>query len=117
MRDMDRLLRPTSDTSDVRLRSFALSFLGLLCAMAIGFVSEIRPLRPDSPDYGYDESLGTETSSLSSANLPANGSDGSRATVGGRSKDSLDRLEVGLVALRAANRQLHVERIGGDRAE
>jgi hypothetical protein len=98
---MDRLFRPTSDTSEIRLWPFALGVLGSLCAMAIGFVSEVRPLRPDSPEYGYDDSLGTETSSLSSTNLLSNCSNGSRATVGA-SKDGLDKLGVGVIAARAA---------------
>ena len=29
----------------------------LLCATVIGLVSEIRPLKSDSPYYGYDEAL------------------------------------------------------------
>jgi hypothetical protein len=90
-----------SNQSDVYVRSFALAFVGLLCAMAVGFVSEIRPLGPDSPEYGYDKSLGTETSSASSTNLLSNCSDGSPATVGA-SKDGLDGLGVGVIAARAA---------------
>ena len=101
MRDMDRLFRPTSDTSEIRLRPFALGVLGLLCAMAVGFVSEIRPLRPDSAEYGYDESLGTETPSPSSTNLLSNCPYGSPTTVG-VSKDGLDRLGAGVIAARAA---------------
>ncbi len=66
---------PSSDRSEVRIRSFVLAFVGMLCATFIGFVSEIRPLDPSSPDHGYDEALGTQTSSLSSANFPRNGSD------------------------------------------
>ncbi|MBV8670581.1 MAG: hypothetical protein JO098_02355 [Candidatus Eremiobacteraeota bacterium] len=90
-----------SNRWDVRVRSFALAFVGLLCAMVIGFVSEIRPLRPDSPDYGYDEALGTETSSLSSANLLSNCSDDGLATAA-RSEDGLDKLGAGAIAAHAA---------------
>jgi hypothetical protein len=68
--------------SDVRFRSFALAFVGMLCATVIRFVSEIRPLKPDSPDYGYDEALGTETSSVSNANFLSKCSDDSLATTG-----------------------------------
>ena len=35
--------------SDVGVRSFALAFVGMLCAAVIGFVSEIRPLKAHSP--------------------------------------------------------------------
>jgi hypothetical protein len=87
---------------DVRVRSsFALAFVGLLCAMVVEFVSEIPPLRPDSPDYGYDEALGTETSFLSSANLLSNCSDDGLVTAAG-SKDGLDRLGVSAIAAHAA---------------
>ena len=58
--------------ADVRVKSFALAFVSMLCATVIGFVSEIRPLSSDSPDYGYDEALGTETCFLSRARLQSN---------------------------------------------
>jgi hypothetical protein len=56
-RSADLPLDAPSIESDVRVRSFALAFLGFLCAMFIGFVSEIRPLKLDSPEYGYDEAF------------------------------------------------------------
>jgi hypothetical protein len=90
-----------SNRWDVRVRSFALAFVGLLCAMVIGFVSEIHPLNPDSPDYGYDEALGTQTSSLSSATFVPNRSCDSAATTGA-SKDGLDRLGASAIAAHAA---------------
>jgi hypothetical protein len=98
--------------------SFALAFVVLLCATVIGFVSEIRPLNPDSPDYGYDEALGTETSSLSSATFVSSGSCDS-ASSAGASKDGLDGLGVSAIAARrrGANGQLHAKAIGGNRAE
>ena len=77
--------------SDVRVRWFALAFVSMLCATVIELVSEIRSLKPHSPDYGYDEALGTETSFLSSANFLSNCSDDSPATAGA-SKDGLDSL-------------------------
>jgi hypothetical protein len=43
MRDLDRISRTTSDTSENRVGSFALGFFGLLCVMAVGFVSALRP--------------------------------------------------------------------------
>lgn len=86
---------------DARIKSFALAFVGLLCAMVIGFASEIRPLKPDSPDYGYDEALGIETSSPSSANPLSNCSSDSPATAGA-SEDGLDARGVSAIAARAA---------------
>ncbi len=84
---------PSSDRSEVRIRSFVLAFVGMLCATFIGFVSEIPPLDPNSPDHGYDEALATRTSSPSSANCDEGGAIftgakggpawlGARATVG-----------------------------------
>jgi hypothetical protein len=90
-----------SNQSDVYLRLFALALIGLLCATVIGFVSEIRPLKPDSPDYGYDEAFGTVTSSLPSANVMSNCSADSLA-MAGASKDGLDTLTAGAIAANAA---------------
>jgi hypothetical protein len=87
--------------SEVKVRSFALAFVGLLCATVIGFVSEIRPLKPDSADYGYDEALGTETSFLSSANLPSN-CPGGRPTTSRASNDGLDARGVSAIAAHGA---------------
>jgi hypothetical protein len=36
------------ESSNMRLRSFWLAFVGMLGATLIGFASEIRPLRPDT---------------------------------------------------------------------
>jgi hypothetical protein len=58
------------------VKLLALAFIGLLCATLIGFVSGIRPLKRDLPDFGYDESLGIESSSLSSVNFRLNCSNG-----------------------------------------
>jgi hypothetical protein len=98
---MDVAPDAASIRSDVWVRSFAFAFVGSLCATVIGFVSEIRPLKPDSPDYGYDEALGTETPSLSSANFMSNCSGDSPATAGA-SKDVLDGLGVSAIAAYAA---------------
>ena len=91
MRDLDRLFRATTDTSENRVGSFALGFFGLLCAMAVGFVSELRPLVSNSVDYGYDEQLEAQASSLSGAKLVSNCSDKGAAIVGAAAAtDSLD---------------------------
>ena len=87
--------------SGVRVRSFALALIGLLCATVISFVSEIRSLKQHSSNYGYDEVLGTESSSLSSANFLSNCSDDSRATARA-SKDGLDGLGVSAITAHAA---------------
>ena len=77
------------------------AFIGMLCATVISFLSEIRSLKQHSSDYGYDEALGTESSSLSSANFLSNCSDASRATARA-SKDGLDGLGVSAIAAHAA---------------
>jgi hypothetical protein len=92
-----------------------LAFVGMLCATLIGFVSEIRPLDQNSPDHGYDEALGTQTSSLSSANFPRNSPDDGAAIVRG-AKGGPDRrgvrATVGCVdAPSTAN--FHANTIGG----
>jgi hypothetical protein len=83
--------------SGVRVRAVALAFIGMLCATVISFVSEIRSLKQHSSNYGYDEALGTESSSLSGANFLSNCSNDSRATVRA-SKDGLDGLGVSAIA-------------------
>src|SRR5208282_5220010 len=75
MRGLDRLSRTTTDASENRVGSFALGFFGLLCAMAVGFVSELRPPTSSPVDYGYDEQLGAQAPSLSGAKLVSNCSD------------------------------------------
>jgi hypothetical protein len=87
--------------SSVRVRSFALAFMGMLCATVISFVSEIRSLKHHSSNYGYDEALGTESSSLSRANFLSHCSDDSRAAARA-SKDGLDGLGVSAIAADAA---------------
>ena len=87
--------------SGVRVRSFALALIGLLCATVISFVSEIRSLKQHSSNYGYDEAFGTESSSVPSANFLSNCSDDSRATARA-SKDGLDGLGVSAITAHAA---------------
>ena len=100
MRDLDRLSRTRSDTSENRVGSFALGFFGLLCAMAVGFVSALRPPVSNSVDYGYDERLGAQTPSPSGAKLASNCSDKGAAIVGAAAMDSLDELRAGATAAR-----------------
>ena len=101
MSEMEGLPRTKTDTSEIRLGSFVLAFVGMLCATVIGFVSEIRPLSPDSPDYGYEEAPATEISSLSSATLLSNCSDDRLATAR-TFKDRSDSLGVSAIASPAA---------------
>jgi len=101
-RPTDVSLDAPSNRSEVRVRLFAFAFVALLCAMVVGFASEIRPLRLDSPDHGYDEALGTQTSSQSNANFLSNCSDAAPATAARRSNDGLDKLGVGAIAAHAA---------------
>ena len=83
------------------MKSFALPFVSMLCATVIGLVSEIRPLNSDSPDYGYDEALGTETSFLSRARLQSNCSGASQGTAEASNGGS-DRLRISAMAAHAA---------------
>ena len=87
--------------ADARVKPFALAFVSMLCATVIGFVSEIRPLKSDSPDYGYDETLGTETSFLSRARLQSNCS-GARQGTAEASNGGSDRLGISAMAAHAA---------------
>jgi hypothetical protein len=114
MRDLDRLSHTTS------AGSFALGFFGLLCAMAVGFVSELRPPVSNSVDYGYDEQLGTQTPSPSGANLVSNCSDKGAAIVGSAAMDSLDELRAGAIVARGgppSTAKLQTEAIGGHHVE
>ena len=83
------------------MKSFALAFVSMLCATVIGVVSEIRPLKSDLPDYGYDEALGTETSFLSRAMLQSNCSGESQGTAEASNGGS-DRLRISAMAVHAA---------------
>jgi hypothetical protein len=106
MRDLDRLSRMRSDTSENRVGSFALGFFGLLCIVAVGFMSELRAPVSNSVDYGYDEQLGAQTPSLSGAKLVANCSDKGATIVGAAAMDSLDELRARASPLAADRHQL-----------
>jgi hypothetical protein len=119
MRDLDRLSRTTSDTPENRVGSFAVGFFGLLCTMAVGFVSALRPPVSNSVDYGYDERLGAQTLSPSGEDLASNCSDNGAAVVGA-SIDSLDDLRVGAIVARGgpqSTAKLQTEAIGGHHVE
>ena len=119
MRDLDRLSRTTSDTSENRVGSFALGFFGLLCAMAVGFVSALTPPVSNSVDYGYDEQLRAQTPSLFGARLVSNCSDKGAAVVGA-SIDSLDDLRAGAIVARGgpqSTAKLQTESNGGHHVE
>jgi len=84
---------PSSDRSDVRIGWFVLTSIGMLCAAFLGFVSEIRPPDPNSPDRGYDEALGNQTLSVSSASFPRDGCD-EGAPIFGAAKGGRERTKV-----------------------
>ena len=120
MRDLDRISRTTSDTSENRVGSFALGFFGLLCVMAVGFVSALRPPVSNSVDYGYDEQLGAQTPSLSGAKLVPNCSDKAAGIVGAAAMDSLDELRAGAITARGgppSTAKLQTQAIGGHLVE
>ncbi len=110
--------RPSSDRSDVRIGSFVLASIGMLCAAFLGFVSEIRPLDPNSPDRGYDEALGNRTLSVSSANFPRDRCDEGApifgAAMGGRERTGV-RATVGCVDAWTAD--LNAKPRGGNHVE
>jgi hypothetical protein len=116
MRGLHRLSRTTSDTSEDRVGSFALGSFGLLCAMAVGFVSALRSPVSNSVDYGYDEQLGAQTASLFGAKLVSNCSDKGAAIVGAAAMDSLDELRAGTITAPGGLRstaKLQPQAIGG----
>ena len=77
-------------------RSFMLGFVGLLFVTVIGFVSATQALISTPADYGYDEALGTQSSSLSSLNFSSNCSDDD-PTIAGVSKDGSEKLEASAI--------------------
>jgi hypothetical protein len=97
----DILVSRPSIQQDLWTRWLAFAFVGLLGAMVIGFVSEIRPLKLNSPDYGYDEALEAEASSLSSVNSPSDCSGDGPATAGA-SEGGFDRRGPSAIAGHAA---------------
>ena len=109
MRGLHRLSRN-------RVGSFALGSFGLLCAMAVGFVSELRPPVTISVDPGYDEQLGAQTLSLSGARHVSNCSDQGAAIVGAAAMDSLDELSASAITARGGPlsiAKLQTQSIGG----
>ena len=120
MSDSDRVCRATPDAPEIRVWPFAFGFVGLLCAMAIEFVSASRLPVPNSVDYGYDEQLGAQTTSLSGAKLVANCSDKAAGIVGAAAMDSLDELRAGAITARGGPplaAKLHNQAIGGHLVE
>lgn len=114
MRDLDRLSRTTS------VGSFALGFFGLLCAMAVGFVSALGPPVSNSIDYGYDEQLEGQSPSLSGAKLVSNCPDKGAAIVGAAAMDSLDELRAGAITARGgtpSTAKLQTQAMGGHLVE
>ena len=66
--------RAPSSRLDGEIWPFVLALAAMLCATFIGFMSEIRPVDPNSSDHGYDETLGTRTAPPSGANFPIHSS-------------------------------------------
>jgi hypothetical protein len=113
MKDLDRL-------SCNRVGSFALGFFWLLCVMAVGFVSELRPPSSNSVDYGYDEQLEARTPTLFDARLVSNCSDEGAALVGAAAMDSPDELRAGAIPSRGgppSTTRLQTQAIGGHLVE
>jgi hypothetical protein len=70
------------ESSNARMRSFVLGSVGMLCATFIGFVSEIRPPGPGTPDRGYDATLETQSRSPAHASFSMSGVDDGPALLG-----------------------------------
>lgn len=90
-----------SDMSEIPARSFMLGFAGLLFVTVVGFVSALKTSIPTLADYGYDEALGTQTSSLSSASFLSNCFNGG-PRIAGASKDGLGKLEASAIVAHGA---------------
>jgi hypothetical protein len=54
-------------SSQISARSLAVGFLGLMCAIVVGFGSTLKTATPNSSDYGYPEPLEGPVSRLSAA--------------------------------------------------
>ena len=78
-------------------RSFMLGFTGLLFVTVIGFLSATQALTSTSADYGYDESLGTQSFSLSSLKFSSNCSE-YHPMIASESKDGSEKLEASAIA-------------------
>ena len=86
------------DMSEIPARSFMLGFAGLLFVTVAGFVCALKTSISTSADYGYDEALGTQTSSLSSvANCPDDG-----PTIADASKDGSEKLWASAIVAQGA---------------
>jgi hypothetical protein len=118
VRAADAPLEAPSNRSDIRVGSFVLAFLVMLCATFIGFVSEMRPLSPHLPDRGYDEALGTQNHSVSSVTIPAKGSDSGASVAEGSGGFPTPTVEPAVACVAAsANAKLHPKTIGDDHVE
>jgi hypothetical protein len=105
--------------SEFPARSFMLGFVGLLFVAVIGFVSATQALISASADYGYDEALGTQTSSLSSVGFSSNCSDDG-PTIAGASKDGSEKRKGSAIVAPGAGSSaanLHARAKGGNHVE
>jgi hypothetical protein len=96
-----------------------LGFAGLLFVTVIGFVSATQALISTPPDYGYDETLGTQTSSLSSLSFSSNCSEDG-PTIAGASKDGSEKLEASAIVAQGAGSSavnLHARATEGNHVE
>ena len=103
-----------SDRSEIPARSIMLGFAGVLFVTVIGFVSASKTSNSTLADYGYDEALGTQTFSLSSASFLSDCSDGG-PTIAGASKDGLEKLEASAIVshgARSSTADFHARAIG-----
>jgi len=105
--------------SEIPARSFMLGFAGLLFVTVVGFVFASKTSISTSAGYGYDEALGTQTSSLSSASFLSNCSDGG-PTIAGASEDGSEKLWASAIVAHGAGSStvnLHARATGGNHVE
>lgn len=111
--------RQRPDMSEFRARSFMLGFAGLLFLTVIGFMSATQALISSSADYGYDEALGAQTSSLSSLGFSSNCSE-NRLSIAGVTKDGSEKFEANAIvapSARSSAANLHARTTRGDHVE
>ena len=96
-----------------------LGFVVMLCATFIGFVSEIRPLGPDSLDRGYDDALENQTLSLVNGAIPVKASDGAAPVAPGSKGDpKAPAIEAAVACVDASpSANLHARTAGGGHVE
>ena len=107
------------DRSEIPTLSFMLGFAGLLFVTVVGFGCASETSISTSAGYGYDEALGTQTSSLSSPTFLANCYDDG-PTIAGASEDGSEKLWASAIVAYGAGSStanFHARATGANHAE